>query len=552
MKKYPLYPIDYYTDFAGFIEGIREKFGDKPAVSWFTRKQEEKGVSYREMCGHVEALREVMREMGLPGRHVAILGENCYEWLLVYFAAASCGAVAVCIDTEQSEETIRQMLDMSDAEAVFASSACLEICRRAAEESGRLKTVALLNGKPAPDVPNVPQLLEKGEEIKKRGRSEKPETISPEQTAAIVFTSGTTSMSKPVMLSHEALLTNASDADACVLVGERVFTGLPFYHTYGMTCSVLAMLIKGVHLYINGNLRTVARDMRLAKPHTMLTVPLLLEAIHDQIWLAAEQAGKTEGLRKLLKLQKICRKFGITKQNKILADVREKSMGTLELIICGGAHMGKEIMEEFRLLGVTVLQGYGITECSPLVTVNRNRENKLDSVGVLLPHCEVKIEDEEILVRGKNIMSGYYRSPELTAEVMSGGWFRTGDVGKIDKDGFLYITGRKKNLVVFKNGKKVSPEKLEEKIKQVPLVKDVVVYGAASGVSADDVKLAASIYPDPERTGGMSSYEILEELQREINQINDGLPFYQQVQMINIREQEFKKTAMQKIKRHLA
>ena len=546
MKKYPLNEVAYYTRFRDMIDDLADKYGDSPAVSWFTRRQEEKGVSYNKLRDDVRYLQEMLVQMGLAGKHIAIVGENSYEWLLVYFAANYCGSVAVCIDIEQPDETILQMLEMADVDAVFLASPYQEICSTYAKQDVNM---FLLSGRGS--LTTVQSLIEQGAAIWKAGRENKEidGKVKPENTAAIVFTSGTTSYSKPVMLSQYAILTNASDALANVQVGDRTFTSLPFYHTYGLTCSVLSMLIPGTHLYINGNLRTVMNELQLAKPHTLLTVPLMLETIHSKIWLSAEEKGRTEGLKKLKKLQFA---LGLRKSGKTLDAIREKTVGTIELIICGGAHMSREIMEEFMYMGVTVLQGYGITECGPLVSVNRNEANKLDSVGLVTAHCEVKIEEGEILVRGANLMQGYYKRQEMTDEVMKDGWFCTGDMGEIDKDGFLYITGRKKNLIVFKNGKKVSPEKLEEKLKNISLVQDVMVYGAASGVSTDDVQIAASIYPSPEKTEGMTSYEILEQLQREINKINDELPIYQQIQMVNIREHEFSKTALQKIKRHMA
>lgn len=549
MKNYPLNKVEYYSRFRDLIEGLAVKYGEQPAISWFTRKQEEQSVTYRQMRDDVRYLQEMMIQEGLAGKHIAIVSENSYEWLLVYFAATYCGAVAVCIDIEQPDETILQMLDMADVDAVFLSSVYEDICRKYTDDK---KPMFLLSGRNS-KLPTVKTLMEGGAEIWKTGRENKEieKEIDPDATAAIVFTSGTTSYSKPVMLSQHAILTNASDALANVQVGDRTFTSLPFYHTYGLTCSVLSMLIPGTHLYINGNLKTVMRDIQLAKPHTLLTVPLMLETIHSKIWMHAEESGKAEGLRNLLQIRKILFALGYRKSGKTLEAVREKAIGTIKLVICGGAHMSSEIMEEFQYMGVTVLQGYGITECGPLVSVNRNHANKIGSIGLVMANCEVKLEDGEILVRGKNVMKGYYKSPELTAEAMKDGWFCTGDMGEIDKDGFLYIIGRKKNLIVLKNGKKVSPEKLEEKLKKIPLVQDVVVYGAASGGSTDDVQVAASIYPNKEKVEGMNSYEILENLQEEINAINNELPIYQQIQMVNIREQEFSKTAIQKIKRHL-
>ncbi len=545
MKKYPLNQVEYYSCFKDLLEALPVGREDEPAISWFSRKGEEYGVSLAKLRDDVRNLQAFLVHKGLAGKQIAILGENSYEWLLVYFAATYCGAIAVCVDIEQPDETILQMLNMTDVSAIFFAGAFQDLCM---EFAGKDKYAFCLTANK--QLSCVADLIAQGEEIRRAGIDTVTQVDS-DQTAAIVFTSGTTNYSKPVMLSQGAILTNASDALANVAIGKVAFTSLPFYHTYGLTCSVLSMLIGKAHLYINGNLKTVMRDIQLAKPHTMLTVPLMLETIHNKLWLSAEESGKTQSLKKLLKLKELQFKLGIRTSGKAVDAIREKCFGTIRLIICGGAHMNSDIMRTFGYLGVTVLQGYGITECAPLVSVNRNNANNYDSVGLVTANCEVKIEAGEIFVRGKNVMQGYYKFPELTKEAISDGWFATGDMGYLDKNGFLFITGRKKNLIVFKNGKKLSPEKLEEKIKQLPLVQEVVVYGAASGISTDDVQVAASIYPNKDECADMTPYEILEILQNGINTINRELPMYQQIQMVNIREQDFSKTALQKVKRHL-
>lgn len=546
MRKYPFNKVAYYTRFRDMVESLAEKYGDSPAISWYSRKKEETVVSYRQFCDDIRYLQEMFIDLGLAGKHIAIVGENCYEWLLVYFAANYCGSTAVCIDIEQPDETIKYMLEAADTDAIFLSPAYADVCKEYAAVQ------YLLCGK-LENYQTVKQLIESGTKIWLEGRERKDidSTVTPDRIASIVFTSGTTSHAKPVMLSQQAILTNASDALANVRIGERTFTSLPFYHTYGLTCSVLSMLIPGSHLFINGNLKTVMRDLQLSRADTLLTVPLMLEMIHGKMWNTAEESGNAAKLNSLFSITKFLRMLGIRKPGKVLESIKEKCFGNIDLIICGGAHMNQEIMEQFLCMGVTVLQGYGITECGPLVSVNRNESNRLGSVGQITANCEVMLDNGEILVRGKNLMTGYYNAPEMTDEVMRNGWFCTGDLGEIDKDGFLYITGRKKNLIVFKNGKKLSPEKLEERIKRIPIVQDVLVYGAANGVSSDDVQVAASIYPVLDKVEGMTSYEILDYLQEEINAINNDLPLYQQIQMINIREQEFSKTALQKIKRHL-
>ncbi len=219
------------------------------------------------------------------------------------------------------------------------------------------------------------------------------------------------------------------------------------------------------------------------------------------------------------------------------------------LIICGGAQQNERLAQEFGCYGIKVLQGYGVTECGPLVSVNRNRRHRENSVGVLLPGTSVKIQDGEILVKGPSVFKGYYKSDEETKKAFSDGWFCTGDLGYMDKKGFLYITGRKKNLVVFSNGKKVMPEELEELICEIPLVREVMVYGASNGQTADDVKLSAVIYADPQKTRDMSSYEVLERIQEEIYELNKKLPFHKRIQLIRMTEAEFKKTSIHKIRR---
>ena len=548
MKNYPLYDIPYFSRFCDMIDGLAKLYGDQPAISWFSRKQKQDTVSYNQLRDDVYNLQAELIRRGLAGKHIAIVSENSYEWLLVYFAATYCGSVVVCIDIEQPEDTITQMLQTADTDAIFLSQSYRNIC-----SSFETKLPIFVMSGEDSDIPCVRELIESGKEYAAtHSGADLRGEISGEQTASFVFTSGTTNHAKLVMLSQSAILTNAADAVSNVKVGDKVFTALPFYHTYGLTCSVIAMLLTGTHLFINGNLKTMLRDLHLAQPHTMLTVPLVLETIHNQLWATAEESGKANELRTLLKLKKFLFSIGLRKCGKTIDKLRTKALGSVRLIICGGAHMDPSISEEFHYLGLTVLQGYGITECAPFVSVNRNLANKWNSVGLVSAHSEVKLVDGEILVRGKNVMQGYYKQPELTAEAMSDGWFRTGDLGQMDKDGFLYITGRKKNLIVLKNGKKISPEELEEKFKQIPLVQDVMIYGAASGTSADDVQVAASVFPNKEKAQGMTTYEILEHLQEEFNKINNTLPIYQQIQMISVREQEFSKTSLKKIKRHLS
>lgn len=542
------YTVPHFVTLLDFVKGIAQLYGDRPALSWFTRRQEEKTLTYTQLAERVFALRKFLLSKDLPKEtHIAVISENNANWIISALAIMSCGHIAVCVDIEQSDNSILEMLRRSDSRILFLSGTFFSLCHPLLT-SGEVDKIVLMDGRMEDThIDNIDHIYQISEELPEP----EFEPLAEDMIAEIVFTSGTTSLSKMVMLDHRAIMQNAYDTGTRVTLYNKVFVSLPFYHTYGFNCAVLNSFLRGTHLYINGDLRTTMRDLNLASPDSTLTVPLMLEAIHNQVWLNAERAGKDGALRTLMSLAKVFRALHIPFHPKAFTTLRESISPTLRLVISGGAHLSREIAEEFELWGIQVLQGYGITECSPLISVNCNYSNKLGTVGLPMPSLEVRIDDGEVCVRGPSVMRGYYKDEAGTAEAMTeDGWFKTGDIGSIDRNGFLSLSGRKKNLIVFKNGKKISPEKLEEMIGMIPMVKEVVVTGATNGIFADDVKLTASIYPDPNRTQGMSSYEILEQLQREVDEINRTLPSYQQIQLVNIRTKEFDKTGTRKIKRY--
>ncbi len=542
MNQYPLNQVDYYDSFLCFLRGI-SKFQDKPAITIYTKDKQAVTKSYRQLVEDTFSLAASMKERGWQGLHVALAGENTYEWIVAFFAAAVLNCPVVLVDIEQNVETIAKMLKDADSQVVFASAAVAQLI---AAEAPMPKLPLVASG--GDFGISFEKLLEQGRRLLDE-RERFLETLpAEEELAVIAFTSGTTSSAKPVMLSRKGILHNASDSVAMVVPGERLFTALPFYHTYGLTCSVLGPLVEGTHLCVNGSLKTMMRDLQLFRPTVMMTVPLMVEMVHRRLVSDGLYQGMKEELNRKSK-RKFWRRETENFVSEKLVGLKEKIFPGLEIIISGGAHLLPAISRDLNKFGIQTLQGYGITECSPLISVNRNQCNQPESVGLVLPSVELQFQDGEILVRGENVMMGYYKDEAMTREAVMDGWFHTGDLGYLDKRGFLYITGRKKNLIVLKNGKKVSPEEIEARVSQLPLVKEVMAYGVSSGQSADDMKIAVTVYPSPKETAGMTSYEILDTLQKEIDRINDEYPSYKQIQLVNLRENEFLKTSSQKIKR---
>lgn len=343
------------------------------------------------------------------------------------------------------------------------------------------------------------------------------EPVDKERLCAILFTSGTTGKSKGVMLNHRNLTDNAVCLDMKIPAGTVSMTLLPIHHAYCFTMDILKAVYIGMTICINDSLMHVSKNMKLFQPEIILLVPLVIESVYAKL----KDAGSLIPKKLAAKAA-----FG----------------GKLRIICSGGAYLDPEYIDRFKEYGITILQGYGMTECSPVISTNLEWESKKNSVGKLIPNCEAKTVDEEIWVRGSSVMMGYYKMPGETREALSDGWLRTGDLGYVDEDGFVFITGRKKNLIILANGENVSPEELENQLNREPLVKEVIV-------SEGDRVLQAEIFPDYDYAKKKHIKQVQEKLQEMLDRFNQDMPAYKKIHKLVVRETEFEKTPSKKIKR---
>lgn len=545
MKNKAFFETPEYRDLNTALLGIARN-GDAKAVTWYDRAGSEFSKTYSELACDAAAFAAALARNGYEKSHVAIACENSYEWLWTFFGITASGGVAVMVDVEQTDAMIASMISRADAKLAILSESIAPFVRETLEKEG-VRVVT----------DGADQAHETLLDFTSRNVQRDAENLaalkamhpSPDDVAAIAFTSGTSSLPKPVMLTQKGIALNACGSISMVKPTRRVFTTLPMYHTYGLTCGALCILFHGSELGICGDIKRISRDFVQFDAEILMAVPLMAEMIYRRLMHGMEAAGYKKLCDNCLWRYNFLRALGLARPMKLLVRAKRKGVGSLHTIVCGGAHLAHSVADNLLAFGILVLEGYGITECSPLVSVNRECCRVPHSAGIVLPGYKVRIDDEEILVAGEMLMAGYYKDPEATAAAFDGEWFRTGDMGHLSADGFLYITGRKKNLIVLKNGKKIAPEEIESYLDHIPLIREVIAHGTPSGESADDVRLAVTIYPDPEATAGMSPYEVLERLQRHVDNVNSHLPVYKQIQMVNLNSGEFEKTTSRKIKR---
>ncbi len=552
---YPCYKVRPCDSIRMLVDSSAEIYKDKAAFRYRVGG-EDASVSYTEFKRQVDFLGTALVSLGVGNSHIAIIGNNCYPWALSYLAVLASEGVAVPIDKELPPEDILNIIVHSESDVVFYTSS---VAKKLDEIRSRLgvKEYVLMDGSSVTVEGDLTlfDLIAHGERLMEEGDTRYMDIV-PDMHGLkqLSYTSGTTGKSKGVMLSQDTLCFNVVKSQELMHITERCLSVLPYNHCYEATCGILTMLHNGMTICINESLRTLLPNLKKYKPTEMLIVPLFAENFYRRILAAVEEKGKTKKLKTGIKLSRALLKLGIDKRKKLFADIHETFGGELKLIVCGGAPIKQEIVEFFADIGITLINGYGITECGPLISINRPEYYNCRSVGLALNDTEVKIHNPnkdgegEIAVKGRNVMLGYYKNEAATAEVMHDGYFYTGDYGRIDKNGFIYITGRKKNIIILKNGKNVYPEEIEHELSDIPYIAEVVVYPASVGSEADKA-LGAEIYPNIELAASQGITDVEDVIREAISKFNAKQPPYKVIKQIRFRDREFDKTTTKKIKR---
>ncbi len=499
------------------LEDSGKKYADITAVKWL-KKKEIFEKSYHELLEQAVAVRKGLLTEGFSGKHLALIGTSSIEWIESYLGIITGNTVAVPLDAGLPAEDLIDLINRSDSEGLFLSPKHIALLDGILAQCPGLRKVWLLQEEdPKISSEKVVSLAALKSAAKDSGAdSDRP---APEDVATIIFTSGTTGKSKGVMLTQNNLATNVEAVDFTTEPGTILLSVLPIHHAYCLVMDWLKGFSLGTTVCINDSLLHMVKNMGVFKPKVMLMVPLMIETIYKRLASADPSIPK-----------------------KVLAD--NVFGGNLEIIFTGGAHLDPFYINKFSEYGVSVLEGYGMSECSPVISSNSVNDHKAGSIGKPLSNTELSFENGEILVKGTSVMKGYYKMPEETAEILKDGWLHTGDKGYLDEDGFLFINGRVKNLIILSNGENISPEEIENKLALSPLVGEVIVTGENNG-------LTARIYPDQDVVAakGLGEEAVHAALQTFLDEYNKTQPTYRQITALVIRKNPFIKSSTKKIKR---
>ncbi len=522
-------------------------------------------ITYRRFYDDVNGFGTALISLGLKEKKIAVVGESKYTWNVAYLGVVCGTGVVVPLDKELPYEDLKNLIKEADVAAVITDKRREKNFIRMMEDGDTSLEYVIAQDREEDEAGMLSEwsLIEKGRKMVEEGdRSFLDAQIDNEETSIIIFTSGTTGMAKGVMLSHKNICADVMAAPSLIKFDENevFFSVLPIHHTYECTCNFIIPLYKGSKIAHCEGLKYIVKNMQEIHPSAIMVVPAVFEALNRAIWKGIEKKGKTKAVERALKIQKRSQKLHIDLSNILFKEILETLGGNMRVIICGGAAINPDILDTFNAFGILSVQGYGLSECSPLSALNPEYLNKYHSCGITLPGFGVKIEqpDEngigEICLSGDNIMLGYYKNPEATAEVLKDGWFYTGDLGYVDVDGYIVITGRKKNVIITKNGKNVFPEELEHQLLEYDEIMEAMVFEDQADGKNDDL-IVAGIYPDwvyiKDILGDKAEddEEVRKYLWSLVDKINDENPGYKMIKRVNLRHTEFEKNTSKKIKR---
>ena len=562
MRK-PIHKYMEFTDLKDMLKKSGEMYGDNTA---YVFKTEEKGkfreITHKEFRNDVNALGTALISLGLKDKRVAVISENRYEWCVGYLAVVTGTGVVVPLDKALPDNEIESLMIRSEIEAIIYSNKYDEVMNRV-KEQGNTKVKYFISmdlDKKENDIYSQKELQEEGRKLIEAGNREFLDAeINAEKMGIMLFTSGTTAMSKAVMLSHKNICSNIMDISAVISLfkEDRMLSFLPLHHTFECTVGFLYPISKGCSIAFCEGIRHIADNIKEYQVTAMISVPILYENMYKKVMKSIEKKGKLETVKKGIKISQFLLKFGIDVRKKLFKEIHDNLGGKLRLLVAGGAALDPEAEKGFNELGITMLQGYGLTESSPVIAAEDDKYRRLGSIGKAFPSIDVKIDSPneegigELMAKGPSIMLGYYNNEEATKETLEDGWIHTGDLAKIDKDGYIFISGRKKFVIVLKNGKNIYPEELETLVNKIEVIKESFVYGKPE--DDGDYKICAKIVYDKDLMKAMHNTENEEEIKEiiwnEIKKVNKTMPAYKYIREISVTDKELIKTTTQKIKR---
>ena len=544
-----------YTDMRHLVEDAGEMYKDRVAYS-FRKKASDKEkveITFARARDDVRALTTEFLARGYQGKHCAVIGKNSYEWYLCYLALLSADAVIVPLDRDWLANDLAETVLKAECEVLICDSDIAEKTAFIAERCGinDVYTIA------AEGDDSVGALVDAG----KPKFAADPDAyfatkLDPTKMQILVFTSGTTGKGKGVMLTQKNVLSDLSDVIPYIDFGKKTVGVLPPHHTFGSSVMIVGHMMIGTEIYISSGIRYVAKELKDEKPEHMVLVPLYLETFYRKILSNIKSQGKEKLVPRMMKISNALCKIGIDVRRKLFKSILAAFGGEIKMIISGGAALNSDMVDFFNGVGISTLNGYGITECAPIISVNRSKRNIKGSIGIPLDIDTVKIADPnednegEICVKGDNVMLGYFKDAEATADAFDEeGYFRTGDYGKFGSQGELYITGRKKNLIILSNGKNVYPEEIENELNTTPGVLDIIVYEGQSKRGVEHNAIVAEIYPDKEYIEKNGIEDVKKHIQPYIDAYNRGAVPYKKIAIVKIRDEEFPKNTLRKIMR---